>query len=169
MTLMNKRPRFTSPLCAFLLALATSVSFAQDIPKTDIRLTEIRHLDLTYSFAGYGSQEEWLDRAARLKKQILVSAGLWPTPAKAPIKAMIFGKVDRGDHTVEKVYFESYPGFYVTGNLYRPKNVSGKIPAVLCPHGNWAYGRLGNQQLNSGPARAANFARQGYVAFSYDM
>ncbi|HKQ74549.1 MAG TPA: acetylxylan esterase, partial [Blastocatellia bacterium] len=135
----------------------------------DLRLTQIRHLDLTYDFAGYRSKEEWMDRAARLKKQILVSAGLWPFPAKTPIKATIFGKVDRGDHTVEKVYFESYPGFYITGNLYRPKNVAGKIPAVLCPHGHWTYGRLENQQLNSGPARAASFARQGYVAFAHDM
>jgi cephalosporin-C deacetylase-like acetyl esterase len=40
---------------------------------------------------------------------------------------------------------------------------------VLCPHGHWTYGRLENTELNSGPARAANFARQGYVAFAYDM
>ncbi|MGH9937077.1 MAG: alpha/beta hydrolase family protein [Blastocatellia bacterium] len=166
---MKKLPRLTLPALTALLALAPSGYFAQEIPKTDLRLTEIRHLDLTYDFAGYRGREEWLDRAARLKKQISVSAGLWPAPAKTPIKATIFGKVDRGDHTVEKVYFESYPGLYVTGNLYRPKNVTGKIPAVLCPHGHWTYGRLENQQLNSGPARAASFARQGYVAFAYDM
>jgi dienelactone hydrolase len=166
---MKKLPRLTPRALALLLALAPSASLAQEIPKNDIRLTEIRHLDLTYDFAGYRGKEEWLDRAARLKKQILTGAGLWPAPAKTPIKATIFGKVDRGDHTVEKVFFESYPGFYVTGNLYRPKNVTGKAPAVLCPHGHWTYGRLENQQLNSGPARAASFARQGYVAFSYDM
>ncbi|HEX5080631.1 MAG TPA: acetylxylan esterase, partial [Blastocatellia bacterium] len=166
---MKKLPRLSPRALALLLALAPSAALAQEIPKNDRRLTEIRHLDLTYDFAGYRSKEEWLARAARLKKQILVSAGLWPTPAKTPVKATIFGKVDRGDHTVEKVYFESYPGFYVTGNLYRPKNVTGKAPAVLCPHGHWTYGRLENQQLNSGPARAASFARQGYVAFSYDM
>lgn len=166
---MKNLPRLTLRALALLLAFAPSASLAQEIPKNDLRLTETRHLDLTYDFAGYRGKEEWLDRAARLKKQILASAGLWPVPAKAPIKAAIFGKVDRGDHTVEKVYFESHPGFYVTGNLYRPKNVTGKAPAVLCPHGHWTYGRLENQQLNSGPARAASFARQGYVAFSYDM
>jgi Acetyl xylan esterase (AXE1) len=165
-----KKPSLLTPRAlALLLALAPSASLAQESPKNDLRLDEIRHLDLTYDFAGYRSKEEWLDRAARLKKQVLVSAGLWPAPAKTPIQATIFGKVDRGDYTVEKVYFESYPGFYVTGNLYRPKNATGKTPAVLCPHGHWTYGRLENQQLNSGPARAASFARLGYVAFSYDM
>ena len=138
----------------------------------DNRLGEPRHLDLAYSFPKYNSKEAWMLRAAELRKQILVSAGLWPTPQKQPIQATIFDKLDRGDYTIEKVYFESYPGVYVTGNLYRPKTAAGqtkKLPAVLSPHGHWAYGRLENTILNSGPARAINFARQGYVAFSYDM
>ncbi len=165
---MNYR-HFTRLLILTLaLSLCGSIS-AQDIPANDRRATEVRHLDLAYSFAGYATKEEWLARAEKLRKQILFSAGLWPMPAKEPLNPTIFGKIDRGDHTVEKVYFESHPGFYVTGNLYRPKIINGKAPAVLLPHGHWTYGRLESQQLNSGPARATNFARQGYVAFTYDM
>ncbi|MDX2043748.1 MAG: acetylxylan esterase [Acidobacteriota bacterium] len=163
---MNNRP--TRFFALLLFTTLYGVVVAQEIPTSDNR-REIRHLDLTYSLPEYKTKEAWLARAAELRKQILVSAGLWPMPEKLPIKATIFGKLDRGDHTVEKVYFESYTGFYVTGNLYRPKNVSGKLPAVLCPHGHWSYGRLENQPLHSGPARAISFARQGYVAFSYDM
>jgi dienelactone hydrolase len=151
-----------------LLALAGS-SMAQSVPDEDQRLTEIRHLDLTYTFPEYRTKEEWQARADHLRKQILFSAGLWPMPEKHPLKPVIFGKVDRGDHTIEKVYFETLPGYYVTGNLYRPKNATGKLPGVLTPHGHWTYGRFENGPLNSGPGRAANFARQGYVAFSYDM
>ena len=55
---------------------------------------------------------------------------------------MIHGRVDRDGYTVEKVFFESYPGFFVTGNLYRPKGRSGKLPAVLSPHGHWPDGRF---------------------------
>lgn len=159
-------------LFCLLLLIITGKASAQGVSAADSRLGEPRHLDLPYTFPEYHSKEEWVMRAAKLRNQILVSAGLWPTPAKQPIKAAIFGKVDRGDYTVEKVYFESYPGVYVTGNLYRPKNASTqpkKLPAVLCPHGHWTYGRLENTALNSGPARAISFARQGYVAFSYDM
>ncbi len=164
---MNRKFRLLAalPILAFAFSLQAR---GQEIPATDSR-REVRHLDLTYSLPEYKTKEAWLARAAELRQQILVSAGLWPKPAKQPIKATIFGKMDRGDYTVEKVFFESYQGFYVTGNLYRPKNSTGRLPAVLCPHGHWAYGRLENQPLHSGPARAISFARQGYVAFSYDM
>jgi cephalosporin-C deacetylase-like acetyl esterase len=57
-----------------------------------------------------------------------------------------------GDYTIEKVYFESLPGHYVTGNLYRPAGASreigvvdGKRPAILCPHGHWKDGRFLDQ------------------------
>ncbi len=148
-------------ICAFLCALSAA-AFAQPT---------LRHLDVDYSnqLPSYPTKEAWLARAAQLRQQILASAGLSPMPAKTPLNAQIFGKVDKGDYTLEKVYFESLPGHFVSGNLYRPKNVNGKAPAVLCPHGHWTYGRLENQPLNSGSARAASFAKQGYVSFIWDM
>ena len=82
--------------------------------------------------------------------------------------ASVFGEVTRTDYRVAKVYFESLPGFFVTGNLYRPIG-NGPFPAVLSPHGHWTYGRLENTPTTSGPARAIGLARQGFVVFSYDM
>jgi dienelactone hydrolase len=63
-------------------------------------------------------------------------------PTKTPLNAVIHGKIDQGEYTIEKVYFESAPGFFVTGNLYRPKNVTGKAPAVIFPHGHWTDARF---------------------------
>src|SRR5215813_887499 len=85
--LMKTLPRLTLPALGLLLALSLSDSFAQEIPKTDQRLTEIRHLDLTYDFAGYPGKEAWLDRAARLKKKILSAPGRWPIPRKPRLRA----------------------------------------------------------------------------------
>ena len=65
-------------------------------------------------------------RAERVRRQILVAEGLWPMPTKTPLHAVIHGKIERPDYTVEKVYFESVPGFFVTGNLYRPKKDHGQ-------------------------------------------
>ena len=65
------------------------------------------------------------------------------------------------------MHFESLPGFFVTGNLYRPVG-DGPFPAILSPHGHWAYGRLENTATASVPGRAINLARQGFVVFTYD-
>jgi dienelactone hydrolase len=66
------------------------------------------------------------------------------------------------------VYFESLPGFFVTGNLYRPTG-TGPFPAVLSPHGHWTNGRLEHTAVASIPGRAIGLARQGFVVFSHDM
>ena len=103
-----------------------------------------------------------------LREHVLASAGLLPLPEKTPLRPSIFGEVTRADYRVSKVYFESLPGFFVTGNLYRPIG-DGPFPAVLSPHGHWTYGRLENTALTSGPGRAIGLARQGFVVFTYDM
>ena len=89
-------------------------------------------------------------------------------PERTPLNANVFGDVTRHDYIVSKVYFESLPGFFVTGNLYRPIG-DGPFPAILSPHGHWAYGRLENSAIASVPGRAINLARQGFVVFTYDM
>ncbi len=157
-------------LIVVLLALAPGATFAQPSPGVDQRLTTVRHLDQKYEPGSVPTRATWEARAEQLRQQIQAAAGLLPMPVKGPLNPTIFGRVDRGTYTVEKFYFESLPGFYVTGNLYRPKVTDGKkVPVVLCPHGHWTYGRLENSNLNSTASRAANFAMQGYAALSYDM
>jgi dienelactone hydrolase len=141
----------------------------ETIPQVDRRAVEIRTLDTPYTFTPYTDKDAWLARGRFLREQILVSAGLWPLPEKCPLNPRVFGRIERGDYSVEKVYFESHPGFYVTGNLYRPAGKTGPFPGVLSPHGHWDYGRLENGADGSIPARCISLARQGYVVFSWDM
>ena len=135
----------------------------------DRRLHEVWHTDSFFKMPTYASKTDWGLRAESLRRRILVSSGLWPMPNKCPLNAKIFGRIERDGYTVEKVYFESWPGFYVTGNLYRPAGREGQFPGIACPHGHWGKGRLENTETGSVPGRCINFARQGYVAFSYDM
>ncbi len=130
--------------------------------------TVYRTLDDRFDPPQFTSAQEWNVRRAYLREHVLASAGLLPMPEKTPLHPEIFGEIKKADYTVAKVYFESLPGFFVTGNLYRPIG-DGPFPAVLSPHGHWAYGRLENTSLNSGPGRAINLARQGFVVFTYDM
>lgn len=68
-------------------------------------------------------------------------------------------------YIVENIAIESFPGFYVTGNLYRPVDQQKKCAAILCPHGHWEDGRMIAQMQY----RCAAFARMGAVVFAYDM
>src|SRR3954464_7467749 len=108
----------------------------------DARLAEPKDLNGYFPFTVAKNKEQWEKRAKEVRRRIAVAEGIWPEPEKTPLNAVVHGKIDRGDYTVEKVFFESVPGFFVTGNLYRPKNTSGKTPGVLFAHGHWNDGRF---------------------------
>ncbi len=152
---------------AAVLAL-TFTSARTAAQQSTARAPQYRTLDDRFPAPEVTTLEAWKARAAYLREHILASAGLLPMPAKTPLNASVFGEVAHNDYTVSKVYFESFPGFLVTGNLYRPAG-NGPFPAILSPHGHWAYGRLENTDTASVPGRAINLARQGFVVLTYDM
>ncbi len=149
----------------------------------------LRDLNKSYfPFAPVASKAAWERRHAEIQCRMLVASGLYPMPAKTPLKAVIHGRIELEDYTVEKVFFESLPGHFVTGNLYLPKHIKGKIPAVLCPHGHWPNGRfmnadaaevkkqiaMGAEQFENAArsplqARCVQLARMGCAVFFYDM
>jgi len=131
--------------------------------------TEVRHLDMVFTFPNYTTRAIWESRSEHLRKRILTSTGLYPMPERCPLNPKVTGKIEGEDYTIENVYFESIPGFFVTGNLYRPKGKQGPFPAIANPHGHWVHGRLENQELGSIPGRCINYARLGFVSFAYDM
>jgi dienelactone hydrolase len=136
----------------------------------DLRWWNLPHTDTEFVPRKYGTLEEWEVRREHLRRQVLWAAGLWPEPERTPLNPRISGRIEHEDYTVEKVAFESRPGFYVTGNLYRPKNARARsCPGVLNPHGHAALGRLSDSQVASYQARAITFARMGCVAFIWDM
>ncbi len=155
----------------------------------DVRSGPLKDLNGYFPFDPPGSTEAWAKRSAALRLQTQVALGLHPMPEKTPLKAVIHGKVAGDGFTVEKVIFESFPGYYVTGSLYRPAvPVAGKAPAVLCPHGHWNNGRFlseseadvatairtgAEKQADAGrsplQARSIGLARMGCTVFFYDM
>ncbi|HET7117295.1 MAG TPA: CocE/NonD family hydrolase [Hanamia sp.] len=135
----------------------------------DERLLTSRGINTIYDdMPVYKSKEEWEKRKEFLKQQILVAAGLWPMPPKNPLKPRYYHKLEHEKYTVETVSIETYPGYFLVGDLYLPKG-KGPFPAILTPHGHFDFGRFNNDSINSIPGRCINFALQGYVVFSYDM
>ena len=138
-------------------------------PAQDARNTEIRSTDTPLPLPVFTTLAAWEQRKAFLRNQILIAAGLSPMLPKTPLHAQIFGKIQEKDYSIEKVLIETLPGFYLGGNLYRPRNGKAKHPGILNPQGHWPYGRLENEPLYSGPSLGISLARQGYIVFAYDM
>ncbi|RKU15574.1 hypothetical protein C6501_06670 [Candidatus Poribacteria bacterium] len=134
----------------------------------DARGAASRDLNTPYTFPNY-TKAEWTEKAEALRQQIRVANGLLPKQEPTPLNTQIFGKIEREDYTIEKVFFEPFPGFFTTGNLYRPRGKTGPFPGIVSPHGHWGRGRLEDIERGSIPARCINFAKQGYVIFAYDM
>jgi hypothetical protein len=126
-------------------------------------IEQLRRLAATYS-----NLDEWQDRAARIRQQILVGAKLDPLPERTPLKAVIHDLRTYDGYTVESAAFEARPGFYVYGTLYRPTTGDGPKAGVLCPHGH-ARGPEGGRYRADQQHRCATLARMGAVVFSYDM
>jgi len=137
----------------------------------DRRVIQPKNLETLQSYEAPETLDEWKDRQAEMRREILVHAGLWPMPEMGPLRAEIFYKSIHEGYSVEKVMLETFPGFVLTGNLFRPfpSGGSSKFPGIICPHGHWDRGRFEDSETASVPGRGLSFARQGYVCFTYDM
>jgi dienelactone hydrolase len=87
-----------------------------------------------------------------------------PFPEKTPLNARITGTVDRDVYRIEKVIFESRPGFPVTGNLYLPTEHSSPLPGVVASCGHSDNGKANTVYQSF----AQGLARMGYVVLIYD-
>ena len=87
-----------------------------------------------------------------------------PFPEKTPLNAKVTGTVERDAYTIEKVIFESRPGFLVTANLYLPKAAKGPRPGVVgsCGHSHNGKAEGAYQSFCQG------LARMGYVVLIFD-
>ncbi|MFM6976383.1 MAG: alpha/beta hydrolase family protein [Sphingobacteriaceae bacterium] len=113
----------------------------------------------------YHDKASWEQRKAEIKPCLMQALKLSPLPPK-PQSKPIFTQVRKFDgYTVQNIALEVLPGVWVSGSLYRPEKVKGKIPLVLCPDGHWMQHRF----REDCQIRCATIARMGAMAFSYDL
>jgi dienelactone hydrolase len=154
---------------AMALALAGAAAMCAAIPETDARQTELADYKTHFTMREYGSRKQWEARKQHLRQQILTAAGLLPMLPKTPLRPKIVRRMESGDYEIDSVLLETLPGYFLGGNLYKPARPKPHAPGVLIPHGHWKRGRLENEPSYSVPALGINLARQGYIAFAYDM
>lgn len=121
---------------------------------------------LQRSEKAYLTSADWTKRRRELRTGFLKGAGLWPLPLRGPVKVIAHSRREHDGYSVENVALETMPGFFCTGNLYRPLDLKQPGPGILCPHGHFRpLGRYrASQQI-----RSAHFARMGATVFSYSM
>ncbi len=183
-------------MSAGLLLVGLAIALRAEAPRAlppgewprDGRYEPLKDLDGYFPFRPPATGEAWERRAEWVRRRILVSQGLWPLPTRTPLNPVIHGRIERDEYTVEKVYFESAPGFFVTGNLYRPKQITGRVPGVLFAHGHWQDARLAlsgeeevRREIATGQERfeqggrsrfqslCVQLARMGCVVWQWDM
>jgi cephalosporin-C deacetylase-like acetyl esterase len=115
---------------------------------------------------GAKTLKEWQERRPRLWQEYLDMLGLWPLPEKTPLHATVTGMLEHEGVVIEKLHFQSKPGLYVSGNLYRPKKSDGKLPGVLYVCGHSGRGRDGNKTAFQD--HGLWFANNGYVCLLID-
>lgn len=117
------------------------------------------------------SLKSWTAHADSMRLRIRKGMELEKFPRKTPLNPRSRNKKELDGYTVEAVVFESIPGLFVTGNLYRPSgnHKPKSLAVVACPHGHWNrpedYGRFRNDMQY----RCAAMAKMGAIVFSFDM
>ncbi|MFO0805894.1 MAG: prolyl oligopeptidase family serine peptidase [Gemmataceae bacterium] len=131
----------------------------QEWSVAQVRDVEKRSLDVQ---AKLKTKDDALAYIRTVKEKIAKCFG--PLPEKTPLNAKITGTLDRDTYTVEKIIFESRPGFLVTANLYLPKGAKEKRPGVVgsCGHSTNGKAEPAYQSFAQG------LARMGYVVLIYD-
>jgi dienelactone hydrolase len=121
----------------------------------------------------YTNAGTWALDQATLRLQLIEMLGLPPLEGRDPdLKVQVTGTLEDDQVIVEKIVFQSLPGLYVTGNLYRPKSppAAKRLPAILyvCGHGQVKQDgiSLGNKTYYQ--QHGAWFAQHGYLCLAID-
>jgi len=112
-------------------------------------------------FEALKTPEQIADYQAEMKA--FFTRQLGGRPEKTPLNARVVGTLDKGDYRVEKILFESRPGFHVTGLLFLPQG-KGRFPACIMPCGHSQNGK----ESEAYQSASILLARHGIASFLYD-
>ncbi|HUU27692.1 MAG TPA: alpha/beta hydrolase family protein [archaeon] len=109
------------------------------------------------------TESEFIQLQREIRQNLLEIIGGLPEK-KTPLNPRISGRIQMEGYRIEKVVFESLPGFHVTALLYLPDGPVVPKPAVLvaCGHSSIGKAYTSYQQIS------ARLAKRGYVALCWD-
>lgn len=168
---MKRITRSLTTLVILLLSVATSLAQSTDLCQGHFYTEQEGAAKLQALKKRLTTRNDWEQHADSIRAQLRKGMELETYPERAPLNPQFRNKKIMDGYSVESVVFESLPGFYVTGNLYKPlgKIKRRSLAVILFPHGHFPkeddYGRfMGDVQYGS-----AAMARMGAMVFAYDM
>ncbi|NMA42556.1 MAG: alpha/beta fold hydrolase [Oligosphaeraceae bacterium] len=123
--------------------------------KQEARSAELASLRDAHAAKAY---QDWI--------KIAIDEAFAALPAdKQPLSLQCTGSLPCDGYRLEKLLFESRPGFFVSALLYVPDEAkSGKVPAVLAPCGHAYVGKA--SEVYQGFAQ--RLAKNGFMVLAYD-
>ncbi len=123
----------------------------------------------------YSNAEGFDKRKKELRECIFKQMGISRVAKKTPLNPIVRSRRVMDGYIVENVAFESIPGYFVTGTLYRPAKSKGLLPVILSPHGHF-YNKI-DQSIPDERGRyrpdmqyrCGALAKMGAIVFNYDM
>lgn len=173
---MSQRATVTTLAIWTIVAGSNAMTHAQSESEQSIqrrvRISEVQaDAELRENAATWHDLATWESRAITIRQHIRVTLGLEHVPPAGELNPIVRDARSGDGYSVENIGFEAIPGFWVTGNLYRPLDVEPPFAGVLCPHGH--FGATGDDAegrfRRSMQIRCASLARMGAVVFAYDM
>jgi dienelactone hydrolase len=159
---MRRLPRFLYP---FLLALPAPALAGEksDLHQQLLELADRQQRERRAHFAEANSKADLETLQKSLREKFLRRLGGLPQSKGIP-PAKILGKIEAEDYVIEKLVFESSPGYFVSALLYKPKKITTRLPGVISPCGHSPVGKAASpyQILH------INLVKRGYIVLTYD-
>ncbi len=155
----------TAPVGLALASAARSASgpAVPDLHEHLLELAARQEAQRRARFAAVSSRDDLEALQTSLRQSFLGLLGGFPEKSVSP-PVRIIGTIEAEDYAIEKLVYESFPGYFVSALLYRPKQIVSPRPGVLSPCGHSTTGKsYGEYQLLH-----VNLAKRGYVVLTYD-
>ena len=110
----------------------------------------------------FHTRDDWKNRQDQVRKKMLEGMGM--LPERTPLNAKVTGTIMKDGYKIEKILFESMPGYYVAGCLFIPHGRKGKRPAILHVTGHSTAGFA----LTSYQRLILNLVKKGFIVFAID-
>ena len=127
---------------------------------TEVALSQLEHRKA--EIRKIEGKQGWIKRQEQVREKL--KHLLIPPFDKSPLNPVVTGKLQRDEFTVEKIYFEALPGYFVTAALFIPNHLDGPLPAILYCSGHTDSGFRSNVYQHM----IINYVLKGFVVLAFD-